>query len=204
MAKIVRCGKITILGVIKGLVSESFKVRETYRKVRPQIIAVSISTEELDALKKWDGTEVYTLSEYEEIYAMNLKRYGDVKAPPPCFVETVNISKEYDIPIIAVDIPESLYTKMYCAYVSGSEYIRHMLRKRFIKQKKFRYSTPEEFVIAWDKTVNNLKGFRRIETKREEYIFKELVKLGKKYSTILAVVDFERAEGVHERFMQIK
>ncbi len=185
---------IHVLPVIKGLMSETENVRQAFDYVKPDIVAVSLSKEELDGLRNIPDDYEPMLSRYEEIYAQGLQRFGEVSAPPPCYVATLELADHREIPIVPVDLDEASYTELYILAVSGGTLFRHSTRTWLLKRKKFSTESAEEFVLSWDKTVNGLGGFRKIEDARAEAIANGILKICTDGGTqILAVVELERS-----------
>lgn len=192
--------ELHIIGVIKGLEKESEKVREGFKKHKPEFLAISLSKEDLSALKSFSGKVGNAEpSNYEEVvYIRELKKFGKVKKPPPCYLTAVELAKESNVPCTAIDMSDEEYTDAFCRNVSTLDLYRHSWgAKKFIK-KKFSASTPEEFVAGFDKAATSLKGYKMLEEEREKYMAERLLKLSKKWKSILAVVELERAEAVRE------
>ncbi|HOO04260.1 MAG TPA: hypothetical protein PLJ11_06010, partial [Methanomassiliicoccales archaeon] len=80
--------KVYVLPVIKGLVSEGEKVRAAILETRPEAVGVSISREELEGLRSYQGEEI-GLSALEEAYRAGLEEFGEVQLPPPCYLEAL-------------------------------------------------------------------------------------------------------------------
>lgn len=197
--------RIIILSVIKGLVGEEKKVRNALERYKPDMVGIALSKEELTGLKKFspeDTADIY-LSDYEEIYAANLRRFGKIRVPPPCYEEAYVSSVKYRIPIVALDMSEDEYTIAYCRYVTGLQLVWHSLRKSFIRSKKFKAKTAEEFVIEWDRKINNLRGFRALERRREQRMAEKLVSHTNVATNILAIIELERAKGVADCIRKI-
>lgn len=187
---------VHILSVIKGLKSETEKVRKAFEETKPDVVAISLSREEVEGLKNMPDDYEPELSRYEEIYAEGLGRFGEVAAPPPCYVATLELAQHEGIPLIPVDMDEQSYTDLYCAVVPGTALFRHSTRTWLLKRRTFSDDGPEQFVIAWDKAVNNMEGFRLIESKRAEAMAKGIRKACQKSQSILAVIELERASDV--------
>jgi len=189
---------IHVLPVIKGLISETQKVEDAFTTLHPDTVAVSLSREEVDGLRNMPDDYEPELSRYEELYAKGLRRFGEVAAPPPCYVATVELADHEKIPLIPVDLDEEAYTILYCAAVPGTTLFRHSTRTWLLKMRNFNAATPEEFVKAWDRVVNKLEGFRTIEAKRTETIAKGILKASANSRALLAIVEAERAGEVFE------
>ena len=190
--------EVHVLGVIKGLKSETDKVRRAYEEVNPDKILISISKEELDGLKNMPEDFVPELTRYEEIYAEGLGRFGEVAAPPPCYVAALELSEHFGVPLVPIDMDEQSYTELYCAAVGGGMLFRHSTRTWIMKRRKFSLESPEAFVLAWDRAVNNLEGFKTIEAKRAEQMAKATRNAASGSKRLLAVIELERAGDVVE------
>lgn len=187
---------IHILSVIKGLKSETEKVRKAFEETKPDVVAISLSREEVEGLKNMPDDYEPELSRYEEIYAEGLGRFGEVAAPPPCYVATLELAQHEGIPLIPVDMDEQSYTDLYCAVVPGTALFRHSTRTWLLKRRTFSDDSPEEFVLAWDRAVNNMEGFRLIERKRAQAMAKGIKEACQRSESVLAVIELERASDV--------
>lgn len=187
---------VHILGVIKGLKSETEKVRKAFQESRPDMVAISLSKEEIEGLKNIPDDYEPELSRYEQIYVEGLGRFGEVAAPPPCYVATLELAEHEGIPLVPVDMDEESYTSLYCAVVPGTALFRHSTRTWLLKRRAFSDDSPEEFVLAWDKAVNNMEGFRIIERKRAETMADGILGSSKTSKSLLAVIELERVNDV--------
>lgn len=194
----VKGSRVYFVDVVRGLKSEAERVKLAIREVKPDLIAMSVSKEEIEGLRDYikEPYEV-EMSRYEELYARNLSRFGDVFLPPPCFLAGLEEAENRRSELIGVDMDDETHTAAYCALVSGLELFRHTTRFNLFKLKGFRAKTSEEFVKIWDRKVNNLRGFRELERERERFIAKELERIaGEEDRRILAIIDLERSDGV--------
>ena len=57
-------------------------------------------------------------------------------------------------------------------------------------------------MLEWDREINKLKGFRNLETKREEHMARELLRLVKENDRILCIIEMQRAEGVCQKVLE--
>lgn len=178
------------------MVSETENVQNAFGYVHPDVVAISVSKEELDGLRTLPDDYEPELSRYEELYAKGLSRFGEVAAPPPCYVATLELADHQSIPLVPVDLDEDSYTELYCAAVPGTTLFRHSTRTWMLKRRNFRANSPEEFVVAWDRAVNKLEGFQTIEKKRAESIAEGILSASKGRSRLLAIVELERADDV--------
>jgi hypothetical protein len=189
---------ISVLGVIKGLNAEVDRVQSAFDQTSPDVVAVSLSKEELEGLRNLPDDYIPELSRYEQIYAEGLSRFGSVAAPPPCYVATLELADHRGIRLVPVDLDEQSYTALYCAAVPGTTLFRHSTRTWLLKMKRFSDKGPEEFVLNWDKAVNNLEGFRTIEKKRAVAMAKGIMALCGDSKKVLAIIELERAGEVRD------
>lgn len=187
------------LGVVRGLRQEADRVLRAADEVRPDILAMSISKEEVEGLKDY-AREPYEveMSRYEELYAERLSRFGDVYLPPPCYLAGLEAAEKNGIELIGIDMDDEAHTTAYCALVNGRELFVHSLRLKFLRMKSFKADNPWDFAIQWDRKVNNMRGLRELERERERYMAEELMRLSLTKKRIMAILDVERAAGVRK------
>lgn len=185
-----------LLPVIRGLKSEIETVSRAFESVGPDAVAVSLSKEEIEGLRNIPADFEPELSRYDEIYITGLSRFGEVAAPPPCYVAAVEIADSEGLSIIPVDIDEASYTELYCASVSGTALFRNSTRTWHLRRRAFSADTPEEYVVKVDRAFNNMRGFRSIEAQRAEWMARELAKGVSGSERLLAIIEYERCEDV--------
>jgi len=189
--------------VFKGLVSEEQKVQRVFDSVRPEVLGISVSKEGLTAMRMDLPESAYDLSEQEHAYKALMETFGEVRLPTPAYTKALAISQQTNTPIIPLDMNDDLYTQAYCEAVGGLDLVREGMGTKKLKRKRFDISSPEAFVRDWDRKVNRISGFRRLELARESHIARALGNLAKKYKVVLGFVEFERAEGVAETLMKM-
>ena len=184
--------RILFLPVIRGLVSESEKVESAISEGH-ECVAVSLGLEEVEAMKKADTAEWdYDPSDLDAVYAHNLKRFGEVRIPVPAFKTAIDMCPG----IMPLDMDDEQFTKVYCDCVK----IGDMMKEKKIAKKGmkdiFDMTSPETFVTDWDKLVNTVKGQYAVSLRREEFIASSLIDLAKYRKDVLAIVDYERLDGI--------
>ena len=189
---------IYILPVIRGLTSEVRTVIDAFTSIGPDAVAVSLSKEEVDGIRNLPEDYEPELSRYDEIYIRGLSRYGEVAAPPPCYVAAVETADSEGVPIIPIDIDEASYTELYCAAVTGQALFRNSTRTWYLAKKQFAADTPEEYVLKVDRAFNNMSGFKRIEEERASWMAERLFSASKGAERLMAVVEYERAGAVSD------
>ncbi|MFQ6106907.1 MAG: hypothetical protein ACE5QF_04895 [Thermoplasmata archaeon] len=187
---------VFIMPVIRGLVDEAEEVRRAVGETKPDALGICISKEELKALESLGGLEARPSSTHEEAYIKGLRRYGEVRKPPPCYSEGLMAARRHRIPCVTIDMDETLYTEAYCNFVSVVDVMKQTRDSRTILEKEFTAESPGEFVLKFDAYVNRHRGFERLERERERYIALRLSRMAAKWSRILGLVEAERANGV--------
>lgn len=187
---------VFLLPVIKGLVSEIEKVSRAFDELVPDVIAVPISHEDLDGLRRREDYDKYEPSDLEIIYQAFLERFGEVRIPPPAYVRALELSEQHGTALIPVDMNEGLYTDTYCEKVRTGDMIRESFFTRRATAKRYDLSSPSAFVRSWDRRVNRPKGFQELERARERHMADALRRLCGRYERILALVECERYDGV--------
>lgn len=189
---------VTVLPVVKGLVSESDTVKNAIERISPDVIAVSISKEELAGLKSMEPTDEVELNDIEIVYAAMLEEFGEVAIPSPYLVTALNLANELNVPLLPIDMNDEVYTESYCRNVKTMEMLKESRKAKSLlrKKKKFDFSTPHTFAESWDSMVNKSEGFKTLEKEREIHMASVLKALTKTYSNILAVVETERSNAV--------
>lgn len=188
--------RVHVEGVLKGLVSEEARVQAIFAAVRPEVLGISVSKEGLAAMRLELPASAYDLSEEEQVYKTFMENFGEVRLPTPAYVVALRLSEQTGTPIIPLDMNDELYTEAYCEAVGGLDLVRGGFKSRRIGKKRFDISSPQAFVLDWDRKVNGISGFRRLEIARELHMAQAISNLAKRYKVVLALVEFERAEGV--------
>jgi len=187
--------RIAVLPVVKGLVSEADEVSNAFSEVRPEAIAVSISREELEALRNREDYDRYEPSDLEIIYQAFLERWGEVRIPPPACVRAMDIAEREGCLIVPLDMNDQVYTETYSDKVSTIDMIRESLFARRATGKRYDLSSAAAFAISWDQRVN-VSGFRELEDARERHMAGVLRTMSRRYRIVLAVIEVERCDGV--------
>jgi hypothetical protein len=188
--------RIFLLPVIRGLESERVKVRNALQECSPAVIAVSVSPEELDGLRKFEGGEAEASNIEEQIYMERLAVFGEVSKPPPCFLEARDQAKERGLRLEALDLNNEDFTEAYVTNVSTVEMMTQSWIANKLQGPRLEAGTPEEFVLKFDCAVNRKDGFKRLERAREKHMAKRLTKLMEESKDTLALIEMERLEGV--------
>jgi hypothetical protein len=188
--------QIAVMPVVRGLVSEGTKVEDAIRRWTPKSVALSISTEEVQTLKKLGDKEAVLETCEEEFYVRNLSEFGEVRKPPPCFTAAVKVCDVKEVECVGADMTEDEYTDAYCHFVSTMEMMRDSWSNKRLRSKMLNTDTAEEFVMNFDKVVNKTQGHRDLEKEREKVMAHKIRMLAKNSDRILAIIELERSKGV--------
>src|SRR3990170_3544872 len=121
--------RLHLMPVVRGLASESETVRAAVAEVAPEAVALSISREEIEALRAHDGADVPPDNVDEEVYVRGLSRFGAVRKPPPCFVEALAAAAARGIPVHPLDMDAEQYTSAFVAAVGTVDVLRTNARQ---------------------------------------------------------------------------
>jgi len=179
-------------------------VKKAFKEVDPDIVLLPISPEEIKGLKACvDGkVKEMALSHLEEMYAKRMRKYGKVAVPPPYLAQAFILTRDSGVKLKAVDMDENTFTDFFLKSVSTVDQIVHSQRMRFMKRKKFKATTAEEFSMRWDAYINKTTGFRVVELQREIVIAANISRTPKKYKRALAFVELERFEGIKKNLLK--
>ncbi len=194
--------RIYVLPVIKGLVSEGEKVRTTISEIRPTAVGISISKEELEGLRTYQGEEI-ELSDLEEAYKAGLQEFGEVQLPPPCYIEAVKVTDELGIPLIPIDMNEELFSERYCELIGGLELMKESFFSHRIARKRFIMDSAEEFVLDYDKKVNGGRGISTLNAEREQHMSSSTIDLADHYPKLLVLMEMERSLGYIQKMKNV-
>ncbi len=187
---------VTILPVIKGLKSEYGRVADEITEDY-DCIAVSLGLEEIEVIKNCDAEEwEYDPSKLDSVYAHHLKQFGEVEVPVPAFKAVTDRCASMGIQPMPLDMNDEEFTKMYCDCVSTIDLLKENRVLKKSMKTKFDTSSPGAFVKQWDDLVNTIRGQYAVSLRREEYMAKQLTDLAIYKKNILAVIEYERVDGV--------
>ena len=189
---------VNILPVVNGLVSEAEKVKNEYGKY--EAYAASLGIEALQALKQREsiGVDDIEVSELDIAYAKKMSVFGEIQVPSPAFCELVDRCAADGTQVIALDMNDTEFDDAYLECVSAVEFTTvHRLAKKGYAAKMDE-SSPEALALDWDRWVSKKKGFGRLDRMREKHISEELMDIAKYRTSILAVIEVERVNGILE------
>jgi len=191
--------RVVVLPVIRGLVSERSRVQAAIAEVRPSAIGLSISPEDLAALRAAPGGDPGPLGSEEEAYVAGLSLFAEVEKPLGCFAEGIAAADRLGIPVHPLDMDDEAFSSAYMEAVSAWEFIRSGARASRMRRWRPRADTPEAFVLAWDARVNRSRGLRALQRRREDHMALRIREMAGGHGPVLALVEFERAKGAVDR-----
>ncbi|MCI4371153.1 MAG: hypothetical protein L3J78_00710 [Thermoplasmata archaeon] len=187
---------VRILPVVRGLPSEADAVRDAIESTKPSVVGLSIGPEELQTLRTYAGGPLAPDNFEEEVYVAGLSAWEPTVKPPPCFSEAIRAADRRKIPVEALDMDEQTYTENYVNTVSGLEVVFQGRMEKRLTRKRFRATSPRDFVLEWDAEVNGSPGFARLQSRREAYMATRLRSVASSGGPVLGVIEVERVKGV--------
>ncbi len=195
----IRGSGVVVLGVINGLASEIEIVKETLDKHRPNALGICLSAGEVESIRSWnrDGSGTLDYTEFDALYVREMSKYGEIKMPSPTSSYAIAVSEAAGIPLYPLDIDDDEYSELYLKHVSPlSLFIGSLLKGR--RRKKRVGGTVEEAACAIDRLEMRPKSLAIVEKEREKRIADAIKKYSSVHSPFLAVIGYERVQGVLE------
>ncbi len=187
---------VSIFPAVRGLPSDGDRVGRAIEGTKPDVVALSVSPEELETLRTYRGGNIEPDTTEDEVYVAGLSVWEEPVMPPPCFTRAVQVATARSVRLAALDMDEETYADAYTAYVSTMELLLQGRLEKRLLAKRFHVATPQEFAVAWDAEINRTVGFARLQKEREKFIALRLRQLANGRSVVLAVIEVERAKGV--------
>ena len=188
---------IDIIPIIKGLVSEKEKVIEALSKKDYETAGICWGIEEIEAVRRRDEiTGDNETNDIDIIYLYKLKTFGDVDMPDPAFTYVVDEFSKKGISVIPLDMADQEFAEAYCNEVSTLDFLRENKIVKKMMKKEFTTSSPEEFMTEWDSLINEVKGYRKMNKLKEEFVAGQIKDLAKYRKSALVLVEYERCDGI--------
>lgn len=194
----INTAKIYILPIVHALAGEEKKIYRSFDSVKPSCVAIGVSPEDIEIIKSetHENKDDVELGIQHQTFLLHLSSYGKITIPPRDIIVVHELAEDNNIPIVAIDIDDEMYANLLTENVSIVSLMRHSRKIKKLSKKKFKAQTPQDFVIEWNKEVNKIKAFNKIEELREEHMVKKIVDLCSKYKTILMILPYEKKENV--------
>ena len=188
---------LDIIPIIKGLVSEKEKVAEALSEKEYETAGVSWGIEEIEAVRRRaEITGENETNDLDVVYLYKLKAFGDVDMPDPAFTSAVDEFSKKNVSVIPLDMSDDEFAETYCDNVSTFDFLKEGKIVRKAMKREFSTSSPEEFIKEWDSLINEVKGYRKMNLAKEEFIAKQIRDVAKYRKNVLILVDYERFDGI--------
>jgi len=184
-----------LVGVVKGLKKEGERVVKLITEIAPDAIALAVAPEEVGGLREYTDQEV-EMSKIEEAYAKHLSRWGKVELPPPPYLDALRLATAKLAPVYGLDFDEETYSTLYVELVTGLRMIAAGIMEDGLLEQEFKAEDEFGFALEWDRAVNRTKGHKQLESERENHIAGEIARFAVKHERLLAIVEFERLDGI--------
>lgn len=193
-------GVVHLLGTVSGLVSEAPRVTAFLDAVRPHVVALGVSPDEVEALRHFrpdpeadDGVED---AEYDPGYAQALLQYGEISLPPPDLLAAVEWAELAGARLEGLDMAQAAYDAAFARHVGTWDFLRYGSRTRRLGRRPPQAATAREFITTWDRELRKLRGISVVETLRERHMAESLARLASGGAVVAAIVAASREEGI--------
>ena len=188
---------LDIIPIVKGLVSETEKVKEALSKKDYETAGVSWGIEEIEAVRRRDEiTGENETNDLDVVYLYKLKTFGLVDMPDPAFTYVVDEFSKKGVSIIPLDMSDEEFAEAYCNEVSTFDFLKEGKIVSKAMKREFDNTSPEAFIMEWDALINEVKGYRKMNRVKEEFIANQIKDVAKYRNNALILVDYERFQGI--------
>lgn len=189
-------GHVDVLPIVNGLAAYADKVKDAYGGY--EAYGASLGLEAIEALSIRDQMDMdeVSVSELDIVYSKRMSMFGDVIVPSPAFCELVDLCDRDGVSVIGLDFNDYDYDTAFMDCVKAMEFTsEHRLAKKGMK-KRLDESSPEALAKDWDRHVSKVRGYRRLNDRREEHIASEIASTMDYRESLLVVIEIERCDGV--------
>ena len=188
---------IDIIPIIKGLISEEKKVEDALSAKDYEAAGVSWGIEEIEAVKRRDEIEGENeTNDLDIVYLYKLKTFGNVNMPDPAFTYLIDEFSRTGKSVIPLDMSDDEFAEAYCNEVSTFDFLKEGKIVKKAMKREFDTSSPETFIREWDSLINEVKGYRKMNVLKEEFIAKQIRDVARYRKNALILVDYERFDGI--------
>lgn len=189
---------ILLVGAVRGYTPDVPEVLATLEKFAPLAIGVGLSEEELNGLVEYfagaDAEEVVPLTEVERQEVAGLTRFGEVRVPSPAYIAIMEWAQDRRIPVQPLDASDIGAADMFTRHIGYVELVRRTLREHRLGRHPPRAEGPDEYALAWDKTLAAGRGSRAFLSERDTFLAAAALELAASHVRVGIVVDRERFE----------
>lgn len=188
---------IDIIPIIKGLISEKDKVISALSSKDYDSAGISWGIEEIEAVRRRaEITGENETNDIDVVYLYKLKTFGEVDMPDPAFTYLIDEFSKNGKAVIPLDMSDDEFAKAYCDNVSTFDFLKENKIVKKAMKREFDMSSPETFVTEWDSLINEIKGYRKMNIVKEEFIADQIRDVAKYRKNALVLVDYERFDGI--------
>jgi hypothetical protein len=195
-------GSVLLIAPVRGLTAEVGPAIAALADFGPELIGIGLSAEEMRGLLDYfvvsEAEPVVPLSPTETSEVRGLSRFGEVRVPNPSFVEILRWGRSHGVPVEPLDPSDEESAHLFADNIGYVELVRRTVRERRISRNPPAPSTPDEFALAWDRTVAVGRGSRDLARARDGHLARELARLRGGRRRAAVVVDRERFEEVRQ------
>ena len=189
--------ELDIVPIIKGLISEEQKVIDALSAKDYEAAGVTWGIEEIEAVKRRDEIEGDNeTNDLDVVYLYKLKTFGDVDMPDPAFTYLIDEFSRTGKSVIPLDMSDDEFAEAYCNEVSTFDFLKEGKIVKKAMKREFDTSSPESFIKEWDLLINEVKGYRKMNVLKEEFIAKQIRDVARYRKNALILVDYERFDGI--------
>ncbi|HZY70301.1 MAG TPA: hypothetical protein VFF67_04905 [Thermoplasmata archaeon] len=194
---------VALIGAVRGLVAESAAVVAALDELRPEVVGVGVSFEELTGLRDYfvgpSVEPLVPLTTSETAEARALTRFGPVGVPHPAFLAGVAWAESRRVTVEPLDPSDESFASSFAENVSYLELVRRTLRERNLARQPPESPTAEEFAVDWDLRLTPGAGSARLTARREQELAESVERLSAGGRRVVGIVDYERYAGVMGR-----
>ncbi len=188
---------IDIIPIIKGLISEKDKVISALSSKDYDSAGISWGIEEIEAVRRRaEITGENETNDIDVVYLYKLKTFGEVDMPDPAFTYLIDEFSKNGKAVIPLDMSDDEFAKAYCDNVSTFDFLKENKIVKKAMKREFDMTSPETFVTEWDSLINEIKGYRKMNIVKEEFIADQIRDVAKYRKNALILVDYERFDGI--------
>lgn len=191
---------ILLVGAVRGYAPEVPEVLAALERFEPVAIGVGLSEEELQGLAEYfssaDAEEVVPLTEGERQEVAGLTRYGEVRVPSPAYIAILEWAQHRRITVSPLDASDVGAADMFTRHIGYIELVRRTLREHRLGRKPPPAPGPDEYAIAWDRTLASGRGSRAFLNERDTFLAAAALELAAAHVRVGIVVDRERFDPV--------
>lgn len=203
--KVTRLDGITLIGAVRGPVSEVAPVLGELGRGAPVKVILDIAPEELQGLKEHftspASEPLVPLMGSEAALANALSKFGEVRMPSPVFVEAVRWARENGAELLAMDVGDDSYTDLFLKNVGYLDLIRRTRAERaLVKGDIPDAETAEELAVLWSKRLHQGKGSLKLWEERTVLAVERIDEVAPAGTRppVVGIIDIERWRDVSD------